>query len=112
MTKLFEKIKDVVRHQSGGLTYRKKLNHDYDSEVLFDYKDGVGTISFHFGSPHVKSSYVDINYVEQDMSKHYEGTVAWENFKKIIVNKVLAELRHGFKNNDDVTDEDINNYIR
>ena len=52
MTKLFEKIKDVVRHQSGGLTYRKKLNHDYESVVLFDYKDGVGTIEFKFGSPH------------------------------------------------------------
>ena len=46
------------------------------------------------------------------MSKHYEGTVAWENFKKIIINKVVAELKHGFKNNDDVSDEDINNYVK
>ena len=48
MTKLFEKIKDVVRHQSGGLTYQKEINHDYDSEVLFDYKGGVRNYIFSF----------------------------------------------------------------
>ena len=111
MTKLFEKIKDVVRHQSGGLTYRKKLNHDYESVVLFDYKDGVGTIEFKFGSPHNPDHIVNLNYSES-MKNHYEGTEAWDKFKKLVTNKVVSQLREGFKNNDDVSDDDINNFMK
>lgn len=112
MTKLFDKIKDVVRHQSGGLTYRKKLNQDYESVVSFDYKDGVGTIEFKFRSPKGNSQYVSMNYVEKDMTQHYEGKEAWDKFKKLITNKVVNQLKEGFKNNNDVSDDDIDNYMK
>ena len=112
MTKLFDKIKDVVRHQSGGLTYRKKLNHDYESVVLFDYKDGVGTIEFKFRSPQKNSQYISMNHVEKDMSQHYEGTEAWDKFKRTITDSVVSQLKERFKNNDDVSDDDINNYMK
>ena len=112
MTKLFEKIKDVVRHKSGGLTYRKKLNKDYDSEVVFDYKDGVGTITFKFRSPHKDSQYVSMNYTEKEMNQHYEGTEAWDKFKETLIENLTSTLKHGFKDREDVTSNDIENYIK
>lgn len=112
MTKLFDKIKDVVRHQSGGLTYRKKLNHDYESVVLFDYKDGVGTIEFKFRSPQRNSKYISMNHVEEDMTHHYEDKEAWDKFKKVVTDSVVSQLKEGFKNNDNVSDDDIDNYMK